>query len=320
MKNNFYISNKEKILNGEIISTDLLTGEKQILPSSLDFQNQPLPLKIDNIFYEKINQRPELIVFGAGHVGKALGEIGNLLDFDLIYVDNRQELLTLTNLPFAKALLCLEYNEIATVPFSKNSYVVIVTQNHNGDLEVLQQVIHKDLPYIGMMGSKRKTLRVMSALEAQGIEKEKLAFVHAPIGLAIGAQTPSELAISILGEIIPIKNSKANIIFPKALIDFMFNPSQNYVLAKITNRIASAPREVGATMLITSTDILGTIGGGKLEATVIEKARALLERNNWNPDFNHELISFGLNEHKDNSLDMWCGGEVEIYFEIGGLT
>jgi xanthine dehydrogenase accessory factor len=86
-----------------------------------------------------------------------------------------------------------------------NTYAVIVTRGHKGDAEALQSVLGRDLRFVGLLGSKVKTVHIFSALAERGADRAALARVHAPLGIEIGAQTPEEIAVSILAEMIAIR-------------------------------------------------------------------------------------------------------------------
>jgi xanthine dehydrogenase accessory factor len=86
-----------------------------------------------------------------------------------------------------------------------NSYAIIVTRGHQGDAVALEAVLKRDLRFVGLLGSKAKIVHIFAALAERGVPREKLATVHAPLGLEIGAQTPDEIAVSILAEMIAVR-------------------------------------------------------------------------------------------------------------------
>jgi xanthine dehydrogenase accessory factor len=157
--------------------------------------------------FMEANRSPErLIIFGGGHIGRDLAKIAQGLDFKIIVVDDRPEILSEYRLPVETILTDAKYHEdFPTI--DRSSYVVIVTHGHKCDKEVLEQVINQDCTYIGMIGSKTKIAKTFSELGKAGIDKVKFEKVHAPIGLDIGAEGPYEIAISIAAELIAARKN-----------------------------------------------------------------------------------------------------------------
>lgn len=164
----------------------------------------------NDVYVDVIGPSKELLIVGAGHVGQAVAELGAFLGMDCVVLDNRAEYANPGRFPRARQIIVGEVGqELSKYPISRQSYVVIVTRGHLQDSEALAAVIHSPAAYIGMIGSRRKTTRVYEMIKAQGIGQELLERVHAPIGLDIGAETPEEIAISILGQIISTMHGRA---------------------------------------------------------------------------------------------------------------
>lgn len=160
-------------------------------------------------FIEPIGVKPRLYVVGAGHIGQALAKIGKIIGFRVIVVDDRQEFANREKFPDADEILIMDYNKVAEeIEVDQSSYIVIVTRGHQHDKEVLRALIRSKAKYIGMIGSKRKVKEISQTMLDEGIEKELLDSVYAPIGLDIGAQTSSEIAVSIVAEIVAHKYGK----------------------------------------------------------------------------------------------------------------
>jgi xanthine dehydrogenase accessory factor len=156
------------------------------------------------VFMELFARQENLVIFGGGHVCNALVTVAKGLDFKITVVDNRQEILNNYNPPVATIYTDESYSE--NYPsLNNNSYIVIVTQGHRYDKEILGRVIKCECAYIGMIGSKRKVAQTYASLQKEGIDKELLAKVHSPIGLSIGAEGPYEIAIAIAAEIISVR-------------------------------------------------------------------------------------------------------------------
>lgn len=149
-----------------------------------------------------------LYIFGAGHVGSALSKVMSDLDFEISIFDNRKELKMLAENKYAAHSQIVDYKAIGNcVKEGENSYVVIMTFGHKSDEVVLRQLLGKNLKYLGMMGSSKKVARIFENLRESGIFDDLTKKVSAPIGLPIDSQTPYEIAISIAGQIISVKNN-----------------------------------------------------------------------------------------------------------------
>jgi xanthine dehydrogenase accessory factor len=158
-----------------------------------------------DVFMELFGQPDTLLIFGGGHVGKDLAKVASGMDFKIVIIDDRPEILKQYQPPIQTILTDYEYKENYP-PIDKNSYVVIVTHGHRCDKEVLERVIDKDCAYVGMIGSKTKIAKTFAILEKAGVDKALLQKVHSPVGLDIGAEGPYEIAVAIAAEIIDVKS------------------------------------------------------------------------------------------------------------------
>jgi xanthine dehydrogenase accessory factor len=159
------------------------------------------------VFVEPILPQPALYIFGGGHVSMALALAAHTAGFAIGVVDDRETFANKERFPMADEVYTTYEEAFEKLKPSASSYLVIVTRGHRDDMRVLQWAAQTDARYIGMIGSKRKVLSVYEALEREGISIEKLARVHAPVGLEIGALTPEEIAISITAELIAIRRN-----------------------------------------------------------------------------------------------------------------
>lgn len=155
------------------------------------------------VYIEGYTTPPTLLLVGAGHVNKAVAELAHKVGFRIFVVDDRPE--------FANPQRFPEAQEIAVAPFSEwanqfsinfNTYVVVATRGHKYDDLALGAAIHTPARYVGLIGSKRKSLMIFQRLLQEGVPPEKIREIRAPIGLDIGAVTPEEIAVSIVAEII----------------------------------------------------------------------------------------------------------------------
>ncbi len=162
-----------------------------------------------DVFIEPIVSSPDLYIFGAGHISLPLAKMGKILGFKITVIDDRDEFANPQRFPEADLILVEEFSTaFSKVKIHKASYIVIVTRNHQYDELVLELALGTDAKYIGMIGSKTKNKATFSHLQAKGMSQGLLGKVHAPIGLEINAQTPEEIAISILAEIVKVRHSR----------------------------------------------------------------------------------------------------------------
>ncbi len=161
------------------------------------------------VFIEPISAGSPLYIFGGGHCGLALARLAVETDFAVHIIDDREEIASPERFPMAASITIGNYNKISKeIVLPENAFVAIMTQGHSADADVLENLITKKYFYIGLMASKRKRAQIFGKLAANGIDKKLLENVHSPIGLDIGAETPEEIAVSILAEMI---QTRANI-------------------------------------------------------------------------------------------------------------
>jgi len=173
------------------------------------------------IFVEPILPQPILYIFGGGHVSIALANAANTAGFGIGIIDDRESFANNERFPMAQEIYTSFEEAFVKIKPTASTYMVIVTRGHKDDMHVLGWAVGTSPRYIGMIGSKRKVISVYKALEKEGIPMEKFAGVHAPVGLAIGALTPEEIAISITAELIAIRRGAHDIPNKSVKIDAM---------------------------------------------------------------------------------------------------
>jgi len=147
-----------------------------------------------------------LVIVGGGHIGKALATIGGLCGFAVVVVDDRPEYANEERFPEADRVLCGDFAEVLRgLAIDSNTYVVTVTRGHKHDEESLRQVAGSLATYVGMIGSKRRVAAVLQHLVDEGLDPEAVRRVHTPIGLDIGAETPEEIAVAIMAEVVQVR-------------------------------------------------------------------------------------------------------------------
>ncbi|MBP9151770.1 MAG: XdhC family protein [Flavobacteriales bacterium] len=159
------------------------------------------------VYIEPINKMKRLYIFGAGHTGQALSNMAILLDFEVFLIDERKDQLDMTHTKGIQKLHLDHKTVLPSLPFDENSFVVIATFDHAIDREILGYCLKKPHAYLGMIGSMRKVELTKKMFAEAGIAtKEELDKVDMPMGIHIGAESPEEIAVSILAKLIQVKN------------------------------------------------------------------------------------------------------------------
>ncbi|KJS29531.1 MAG: hypothetical protein VR64_20460 [Desulfatitalea sp. BRH_c12] len=160
-------------------------------------------------YVEPIIRQPVVYIFGGGHISLYLSRLIAMIDFRLIIVDDRPEFANRQRFPHADEVRVIDFaNAIDEFQLGPDAYVIIMTRGHGYDKEVLAQALQRETAYIGMISSLRKRDIVLNALESEGFERQKLDSIFSPIGLDIGAETPQEIAVSIVAELIAVRAGK----------------------------------------------------------------------------------------------------------------
>ncbi|NPA26417.1 MAG: XdhC family protein [Chloroflexi bacterium] len=155
------------------------------------------------VYIEPILPPPQILIVGAGHVGKAVAELAHWLGFRVLVTDDRPDACSAEAFPEAEACVLADPKEIPQrISITPQTFVVLVTRGSPVDVEALPGLLQSPARYIGVIGSRRRWLTTAKALREQGVPEEALARVRTPIGLDIGAETPKEIALSILAEIV----------------------------------------------------------------------------------------------------------------------
>jgi xanthine dehydrogenase accessory factor len=159
-----------------------------------------------DVFIEPILPPALLYVFGAGHVATSLYRAAMGAGFDVVVVDDRESYANPERFPEAMEVIAEDFNRaMARITPNESSYIAIVTRGHRDDMRVLRWAVQTRAKYVGMMGSKRKTIAIFRELTEEGLAPELFERVHAPIGLDIGAVTPDEIAVAVTAELIAVR-------------------------------------------------------------------------------------------------------------------
>lgn len=268
------------------------------------------------IYRERIGRTPKMIICGAGHVSMPIIRMGKRLGFMVTVIEDRPKFADHARAAGADQVLCEPFADgLSKIRGDSDSWFIIVTRGHRYDTECLEAILRKPYAYVGMMGSRRRVAIVKDQLEAKGVCREALDGVHTPIGLKIGAETPEEIAVSVMAEIIQVKNAgSAKGGYSPELLDAVLDPddSREKVLATIISRKGSAPRSVGTKMLIRADGTtVDTIGGGCIESEVIQKALLMMRAE----DEGFRLCTVDMTADAAEDEGMVCGGVVEVMLE-----
>ncbi len=175
-----------------------ITLDKNMLYDLIPFDN-----KKADLFVERIALDPRIFLFGAGHVSMFVAQLARTVGFAVTLIDDRPEFANKKRFPGADKILVTDFNQaFGQLEISQNSYILIITRGHLHDKVVLQHALSTSASYIGMIGSIKKRNLIYKALIDEGFSKHDLEKVYSPIGLDINAETPEEIAVSIIGELI----------------------------------------------------------------------------------------------------------------------
>lgn len=275
------------------------------------------------VFAEPLGNEKQIVICGAGHVSMPVIEIAKMLGFHVTAIDDRPQFVRNALDHGADEGICSGFEEaLAGIKGGPDSFFIIVTRGHMSDSECLLSIIRKPHAYIGMIGSRRKVGMVKQMLADAGIPQEKIDSVHTPIGLPIGAETPEEIAVSILAEIIDVKskNKRSAGISPEIMEALTSEGREPSVLATIISKHGSSPRAAGTRMLVgPGGAITGTIGGGCAEATVIAYASEVLcglEEKEKHEAVSPVIMHVDMTGTNVAESGMICGGVIEVLLEV----
>lgn len=269
-----------------------------------------------SVFCEKIGGRKNLVVCGAGHVSVPIIATGKRLGFFVTAIDDREAFAQTAERAGADEVYCESFaTAVERVSGSRDTYFVIVTRGHQYDIECLRIALKKAHAYIGMMGSRKRAKAVKEQLRAEGVPEKLLEQIHAPIGIAIGAESPEEIAISVMAQIIQTKNSEKRIgTYDARLMDYLTKEKgagKAMALCTIVEKHGSAPREVGTKMLVLEDgSLVGTIGGGTAEHKIREEALAMLREGKT---FSQKKLELTAGDAAGQG--MACGGSIVVILQ-----
>jgi xanthine dehydrogenase accessory factor len=161
-----------------------------------------------DVFVEPVLPAPRAFIFGAGHISKSLSQVLNIAGFLTTVIDDRETFANRERFPDADEVFSGEYEALfPSLTIHDSSYIVIVTRGHRDDMRVLRWAVTTNACYISMIGSRRKVINVVKELEKEGVSRERMERIYAPMGLEIGAISPEEISISVAAEMIALRRN-----------------------------------------------------------------------------------------------------------------
>lgn len=319
----------EKVLvsRGEIVWDSVETGFvgkhlQEILKAVREDHKDGLMVIGDQeIFVERIEQEAQLVVCGAGHVSIPIIEFASRAGFDVTVIEDRPEFAKKAATTGAKCVYCESFESgLDKVEGSENTFFVIVTRGHYYDEICLERIIKKKHAYIGMLGSRKRAAAVRELILKQCGDPRALDKMHTPIGLHIGAETPAEIAISVIAEMIQVKREaakKKTLGYTEAFINAVLSETNSdfdhKVLATTVKKKGSTPRNPGTKMIVLGEwKFEGTVGGGPAEAFMLQRAFQMLQEKDKNTYLYHVDMT-GQEISKDKEITE--GGAISVLLE-----
>lgn len=287
------------------------------------------------VFCDWLGQEMHLVICGGGHVSLPVIKIGMMMGCKVTVLEDRPQFADNARRAGASEVVCESFEQgLDRIPGGDNTYFVIVTRGHRYDQVCLERIVRKKHAYIGMIGSRCRVTAVKEQVMEAGGKKSVLDQLYSPIGLDIGAETPEEIGVAIMAEIIEVKNRKRRICgYSGDMLREILNPENSgrnpekdrknpeseertpdrRVIATIVTRKGSAPRDIGTKMLICPDGrCIGTIGGGCMESEVIRRALHMILDEKEERELCHVDMAGAEAEEKG----MVCGGVVDVLLEV----
>ena len=155
---------------------------------------------------EPVTGRPRVVIAGGGHVARAIARQARLVEFDVTVIEDRPEFAREDRFEGATVIRGDVAETIRSLRYGGQDYLVVATRGHKMDADCVLAAARTDVRYIGLLGSRRKTILVAEMLREQGIDEDRLKVIHAPVGLDLGGRTPAEIALAIMAEILQLRH------------------------------------------------------------------------------------------------------------------
>jgi xanthine dehydrogenase accessory factor len=160
------------------------------------------PDETQELLIEPVTGRPRLVIAGGGHVARAIARQARLLEFDVTVIEDRPDFARPERFDGATVMAGDMAETIRSLAFGPHDYLIVATRGHKMDADCVLAAAQTTVRYIGLLGSRRKTILIADMLREHGVSPERIAIIHAPVGLDLGGRTPAEIALAILAEIV----------------------------------------------------------------------------------------------------------------------
>ena len=268
-------------------------------------------------FIEHLKRQAHLVICGGGHVSQQVIKLAGKVGFHVTVLEDRPYFADRAREAGADLVLCDAFEKsLQGIAGTPDTYFLVVTRGHRFDRACLEQILKKPYAYVGMMASRGRSALLKKQMAGDGFDRKALDEMHTPVGLSIHAETPEEIAVSIVAELIQIKNqTKKTAGYDSLLMEYLTGvkePGQPKVLAKIIARRGSAPRSIGTKMLVLGDGrIIGTIGGGCMESEVQHQCLRLLREENEKS----RIVCADMTVSQAEDEGMVCGGTIDVFLE-----
>lgn len=268
-------------------------------------------------FIEHLKRQAHLVICGGGHVSQQVIELAGKVGFHVTVLEDRPYFADRAREAGADLVLCDAFEKsLQGIAGTPDTYFLVVTRGHRFDRACLEQILKKPYAYVGMMASRGRSALLKKQMAGDGFDRKALDEMYTPVGLSIHAETPEEIAVSIVAELIQIKNqTKKTAGYDSLLMEYLTGvkePGQPKVLATIIARRGSAPRSIGTKMLVLGDGrIIGTIGGGCMESEVQHQCLRLLREENEKS----RIVCADMTVSQAEDEGMVCGGTIDVFLE-----
>lgn len=268
-------------------------------------------------FIEHLKRQAHLVICGGGHVSQQVIKLAGKVGFHVTVLEDRPYFADRAREAGADLVLCDAFEKsLQGIAGTPDTYFLVVTRGHRFDRACLEQILKKPYAYVGMMASRGRSALLKKQMAGDGFDRKALDEMHTPVGLSIHAETPEEIAISIVAELIQIKNqTKKTAGYDSLLMEYLTGvkeQGQPKVLATIIARRGSAPRSIGTKMLVLGDGrIIGTIGGGCMESEVQHQCLRLLREENEKS----RIVCADMTVSQAEDEGMVCGGTIDVFLE-----
>lgn len=269
-------------------------------------------------FIEHLKRQAHLVICGGGHVSQQVIKLAGKVGFHVTVLEDRPYFADRAREAGADLVLCDAFEKsLQGIAGTPDTYFLVVTRGHRFDRACLEQILKKPYAYVGMMASRGRSALLKKQMAGDGFDRKALDEMHTPVGLSIHAETPEEIAVSIVAELIQIKNqTKKTAGYDSLLMEYLTGvkeQGQPKVLATIIARRGSAPRSIGTKMLVLGDGrIIGTIGGGCMESEVQHQCLRLIH----DGDRKGRIFKVDMTVSEAEEEGLVCGGTIQVFLEV----